>query len=64
VDLSVIRSFRVAENVALQLRAECFNAGNNANFAVPVSDLNSANFGRVLEAGPARLFQLAAKIVF
>ncbi len=63
-DFSLFKSFAVRERTTLQFRAECFNLFNHANFAVPVSDLNSANFGRVLEAGPARLFQLGLKILF
>jgi hypothetical protein len=52
------------ERATLQLRVETFNALNRANFAVPVSDLNSANFGRILEAGPARLWQLVLRVQF
>ena len=36
---------------------------DHATFTVPASDLNSGNFGKVLEAGPSRLFQLALKVV-
>ncbi len=63
-DFSLLKSIPLRERVSLQFRAECFNALNRANFAVPVSDLNSANFGRVLEADPARRFQLALKVTF
>ena len=31
---------------------------------VPVADLNSANFGRILSAGSPRLLQFAARLVF
>jgi hypothetical protein len=54
----------LTERLRLQFRAEVFNVANHANFAVPVSDLNSANFGRILEAGPSRLGQLALKLSF
>ncbi len=64
LDLSLLKLFALTERTRLQFRAECFNVANHANFAVPVSDLNSRNFGRVLEAGPSRLFQLALKVVF
>jgi hypothetical protein len=64
VDLSLRKSFPLTDRARLQFRTECFNVGNHANFLVPVSDLNSANFGRILEAGPSRLFQLALKLVF
>jgi hypothetical protein len=37
---------------------------NHANFGLPVDDLASPNFGRVLEAGAPRLIQLALKLQF
>lgn len=64
VDVSLFKSIAITEKMMLQVRAEVFNVANHANFSVPVSDLNSANFGRILEAGPSRLFQLAMKVVF
>lgn len=64
LDLSLLRSIPLTERLTLQFRAEVFNVANHANFAVPVSDLNSPNFGRILEAGPSRLGQLALKLNF
>lgn len=64
LDLSLFKAFPIHERVRMQFRVEGFNVLNHANFSVPVSDLNSANFGRILEAGPARLFQLALKFTF
>lgn len=64
VDFSLMKSFALTERQSLQFRAECFNALNHTNFALPIGDLNSANFGRILEAGPARLVQFAVKFVF
>jgi hypothetical protein len=63
-DFSLTRGFSLTERTRLQFRAETFNLFNHANFAVPVSDLNSANFGRILEAGPARLVQFGLKLTF
>jgi hypothetical protein len=48
----------------LQFRAEIFNALNHVNFGLPVADLNSPNFGRILSAGPPRLMQFALKVMF
>jgi hypothetical protein len=48
----------------LQVRAEAFNIANHANFGLPVADLNSANFGRILSAGSPRLLQFALKLSF
>jgi hypothetical protein len=64
VDVSLLKSIPLGERPLLQFRAECFNLLNRANFAVPVSDLNSANFGRILESGPPRLLQFALKMTF
>ena len=54
----------LADAARLQLRAEVFNLLNHANFGIPVADLNSPNFGRILSAGPPRLMQFAAKFIF
>ena len=64
MDFSLVKMFALRERTALQFRVECFNVLNHANFSVPVSDLNSANFGRILEAGSPRLFQVALKLTF
>ena len=63
-DVSLVRNFQVLENTRLQFRAETFNAMNHANLGLPVNDLASPNFGRVLEAGPPRLLQFALKLLF
>jgi hypothetical protein len=41
-----------------------FNVANHANFGLPVADLNSPSFGRILSAGQPRLMQFAAKLLF
>ena len=64
VDASAFKMFPIHENVAFQFRAEMFNVGNHPNFGVPVADLASANFGRILQSGPPRLIQFAGKILF
>ena len=64
IDASLIRTFHVTERWHLQFRAESFNVLNHPNLGLPVNDLVSPNFGRVLEAGPPRLMQLALKLLF
>ena len=64
VDLSLVRHFALTPTTRLQIRAEAFNLFNHANFGLPVADLNSANFGRILSAGSPRLLQFAARLVF
>ncbi len=52
------------DETRLQFRVEVFNVANHANFGLPVADLNSANFGRVLSAASPRLMQFALKLIF
>lgn len=63
-DFSLVRNFRVIEAANLQFRAESFNVMNHANLGLPVNDLSSPNFGRVLESGAPRLIQFALKLQF
>jgi hypothetical protein len=63
-DLSLVKTFSFNERVRLQFRAECFNLTNHANFSLPVNDLASPSFGRILEAGPSRLIQFGLKLLF
>jgi hypothetical protein len=63
-DVSLVRRFRFADSLRVELRAEAFNVFNHANFGIPVADLNAANFGRILSAGPPRLLQFGAKLMF
>ncbi len=63
-DASLARTFALTETLRLQFRAEGFNIANHPNFALPVADLNSPNFGQILSAGSARLTQFALKLAF
>ena len=63
-DASAIKAFRVTERVGIQFRAEFFNVANHANFELPVADIASADFGRILLAGSPRLIQFALKVTF
>jgi hypothetical protein len=64
VDLSLLKNVPVNETLRLQFRAECFNLANHANFGIPVTDLASPSFGRVLEASAPRLMQFGLKLLF
>ncbi|MBS0276808.1 MAG: TonB-dependent receptor [Proteobacteria bacterium] len=64
LDLSLTRTFALAERVRLQFRAESFNVANHANFGLPIADMNSPNFGRILSAGSPRLLQFGMKVIF
>ena len=64
VDASAVKDFPLHEATYLQFRAEMFNVANHANLGVPIADLASPNFGRILQSGSPRLIQFAAKIIF
>jgi Carboxypeptidase regulatory-like domain/TonB dependent receptor len=64
VDTSLTRNFRLREKMRLQFRAESFNVANKVNFGLPVADLNSPTFNRILSAGSARLMQFALKLSY
>jgi len=64
VDVAFVRDFALASQTRLQFRAEIFNVFNHVNFGLPVGDLNSPSFGRILSAGPPRLMQFAMKLIF
>jgi hypothetical protein len=64
VDISLLKDFKLKEAVRLQFRAEVFNLANHPNFGLPISDLASPNFGRILTASQARLTQFALKLIF
>ena len=72
-DLAVQRRFALRERMAIELRGECFNLFNRAQYANPLADLASpSTFGRitsVVNTGPTgsgtpRQFEIAARLVF
>ena len=63
VDMGIVRSFRIGER-AIQFRAEAFNVFNRVNLGIPVSALNSPNFGLITSAADPRIIQLALKYTF
>jgi hypothetical protein len=64
VDVSLLKTVAFTESHRLQFRVECFNLANHANFGLPVTDLESRDFGRILEAAPSRLVQFGLKFLF
>jgi hypothetical protein len=64
VDLSLVRSFRFADTHRIEARIEAFNAFNWFRWGNPVTNLNNANFGRILSAGEPRIMQFALKYQF
>ena len=59
-----MKNFAVTERLHAQFRAESFNAANHANFGLPIADISSQDFDRILQASPPRLTQFALKMLF
>ena len=65
IDMSLLKNFRLRENVRLQFRVEAFNIFNTPNYQVPVFQLDTSNVGRVSQtATEGREFQFALKLIF
>jgi len=67
-DLSIFKNFRITETVKAEFRAEVFNLFNHVNLGLPVSEVDSANAGRIsgLQFPNARMrqWQFGARIKF
>ncbi|MEZ5403804.1 MAG: TonB-dependent receptor [Bryobacteraceae bacterium] len=65
LDASLMKRARLAESKELEFRWEVFNALNKTNFATPVLDVTSSNFGQITRTVTnARLMQFALKFNF
>ena len=63
-DLAVMRYVGLGPRMRLQLRGEFFNTFDQVNFNKPVTNISSTTFGRITGAGPGRVVQLAAKLIW
>jgi hypothetical protein len=66
-DFSLQKDTRITEGKTFQLRFEAYNVLNHTNFANPVGDVASGNFGRISSIRNftnSRQIQLAAKFLF
>jgi hypothetical protein len=66
LDASVFRTFTVTERLRVEFRAEAFGVPNSPGWQLnnPNTDVNSANFGRILGAGGNRTMQFGARLMF
>ncbi len=63
-DLGLLKKFAITEAHAVSFRLETFNIFNVVNFNSPTTALNSGNFGKIKNAGPARIIQIGLKYEF
>src|SRR5215831_9313639 len=63
-DLMIGKTFRVAERVNLEFRAEAFNVSNTPPLNDPNGSFGSAAFGTITSAGNPRDFEFVAKVHF
>ena len=64
VDLGIVRAFRITERIGLNLRGEAFNAFNHANFNAPNAAIGTAQAGVINSTQPARVVQVALRLLF
>jgi hypothetical protein len=68
-DIAVSRLFTIPGQQAmrLQFRGELFNAFNQVNFALPVTNASATNFGQITatrDGDPGRVGQIAIKLLW
>jgi Carboxypeptidase regulatory-like domain/TonB-dependent Receptor Plug Domain len=64
VDLSISKTTDITERVKLQIRGDFFNMLNHTEFQNPETNLQSGNFGQVLNTYDPRIIQLAMRLSF
>jgi hypothetical protein len=63
-DFAANKSFRIRENIKVQLRSEFFNLLNHTNFGIPDTKTTDAAFGTIRTTYPSRQIQFALKLLF
>jgi hypothetical protein len=64
VDLGIHRNFLIKERFTFSYRCEMFNSFNRPNFNVPNASIGSAAAGQINATAPARVLQMAVKVIF
>jgi len=63
-NLSLNKTFPIHDRLAMQIRAEAFNALNHPNFRSVDTGLGDGSYGQVNSAGDPRIMEFAAKLTF
>ncbi|NWG13411.1 MAG: TonB-dependent receptor [Acidobacteria bacterium] len=64
IDISIVKSFRIREEMAFDVRAEMFNFLNHPNLGSPEVDVTRPLFGRITGVTSPRTMQISLKFVF
>ena len=64
VDFNAYKDLPLTKRATLQFRAEFFNVFNHTNYGLPVNNVQSPAFGKILGASPPREVQFALKVLF
>lgn len=65
VDAGLMKDFRIGRDRRLQFRWEVFNATNHPSYGLPVTNLQSVDFGKIRSTvSVPRQMQFGAKFVF
>jgi hypothetical protein len=72
LDMSLVKTTAITERLKLEIRVDTFNLFNHAEFADPITNISSSQFGRIVATGSnvagnpplSRVLQLAARFTF
>jgi outer membrane receptor protein involved in Fe transport len=63
-NFSLLKNFKIREQMRLQFRAEAFNAFNQVNFKNPDTQQTDSTFGQITSAYDGRIIQFALKLLW
>jgi hypothetical protein len=71
LDMSLVKNTAITERLKLEIRVDAFNLFNHAEFADPITNIASSQFGQIVATGSpstnnplSRVLQLAARFTF
>jgi hypothetical protein len=64
LDASIFKNTKLGDRVTWQTRLEAFNSFNHTNFGFPDGSITSPTYGAISSASPARVVQVAMKMIW